>query len=226
MSANTRQTFAQQIASSIERKIVTGKYQIGDRLPTEPQLSEFFGVSRGTVREALKILLSAGILETVQGSGTFVKASERLQIEMHRTLENSSEKDILEIRKMLERHIASSAALNRSRKDLETMREYLEERNTASCRDERMEADQSFHSSIAKATRNRLLTSLYGYVYDYQNEVASSMLAKLNINEEDNAKEVISEREMKLLHENLYKAIEDQDGENAERSIAKIMEAL
>jgi GntR family mannosyl-D-glycerate transport/metabolism transcriptional repressor len=65
-----------QIADAIREKIGNGEYKVGEALPTEAQLREEFSVSRVTVRQALKLLIENGELESVQGSGTYVKASK------------------------------------------------------------------------------------------------------------------------------------------------------
>ena len=65
-----------QIADAIREKIGNNEYKVGEALPTEAQLREEFSVSRVTVRQALKLLIENGELESVQGSGTYVKASK------------------------------------------------------------------------------------------------------------------------------------------------------
>nr|WP_255725054.1 GntR family transcriptional regulator [Photobacterium sp. OFAV2-7] len=65
-----------QIADAIREQIQSGEYKPGDALPTEAQLREEFSVSRVTVRQALKLLIEQDVLESVQGSGTYVKESK------------------------------------------------------------------------------------------------------------------------------------------------------
>lgn len=65
-----------QIADAIREKISSGEYKIGEALPTEAQLREEFSVSRVTVRQALKLLIENGELESIQGSGTYVKENK------------------------------------------------------------------------------------------------------------------------------------------------------
>ncbi|MBM4862710.1 GntR family transcriptional regulator [Vibrio parahaemolyticus] len=65
-----------QIADAIRDKISEGEYKVGTALPTEAQLREAFSCSRVTVRQALKLLVENGELESVQGSGTYVKESK------------------------------------------------------------------------------------------------------------------------------------------------------
>jgi len=62
-----------QIATSIKNHISTGTYQQGHPLPTEARLREDFAVSRVTIRQAIKLLVDEGILESIQGSGTYVR---------------------------------------------------------------------------------------------------------------------------------------------------------
>ena len=65
-----------RIADAIRTKISNGEYKVGEALPTEAQLRELFSVSRVTVRQAIKLLVENGELESVQGSGTYVKENK------------------------------------------------------------------------------------------------------------------------------------------------------
>lgn len=65
-----------QIADAIRDKISTGIYKVGEALPTEAQLREEFSVSRVTIRQAIKLLVEQEELESIQGSGTYVKESK------------------------------------------------------------------------------------------------------------------------------------------------------
>ena len=65
-----------RIADAIREKISSGEYKVGEALPTEAQLREVFSVSRVTVRQALKLLIENDELESVQGSGTYVKENK------------------------------------------------------------------------------------------------------------------------------------------------------
>ncbi|USD67252.1 GntR family transcriptional regulator [Vibrio sp. SCSIO 43136] len=65
-----------KIADAIREQISTGVYKVGEALPTEAQLREEFSVSRVTVRQALKLLIENEELESIQGSGTYVKENK------------------------------------------------------------------------------------------------------------------------------------------------------
>ena len=69
-----RTSLADAAANSIRTEIAAGRWPIGSRIPIEPQLAQLLGVSRGTVREAVKTLVSRGLLEVRQGSGTYVRS--------------------------------------------------------------------------------------------------------------------------------------------------------
>src|SRR3954471_5295038 len=72
----------QWVAREIERRIVLGEYAVGQRLPTEPELSTEFSVSRTTVRGAVSELQARGLVSREQGRGTFVRGTGRVQVSM------------------------------------------------------------------------------------------------------------------------------------------------
>ncbi|MGH2557596.1 MAG: FadR/GntR family transcriptional regulator, partial [Thermomicrobiales bacterium] len=65
----------EQVVEQIHDEIRSGALTAGQRLPTERELAESFGVSRGVVREALKVLASMGLVEARQGSGNYISAN-------------------------------------------------------------------------------------------------------------------------------------------------------
>ena len=67
-----KQTLAEKVADSIEESIVNGAVQGGEMLPTEPEMSEQFGVSRAVVRDATRMLAAKGLIEVRHGKGSFV----------------------------------------------------------------------------------------------------------------------------------------------------------
>ncbi|MGM9947653.1 GntR family transcriptional regulator [Floccifex sp.] len=69
----------QQLMESIEKKIVSSELKIGDKIDSERVMSEKYGINRMTVRNALKHLEEKGILESIRGSGTYVKAMPQIQ---------------------------------------------------------------------------------------------------------------------------------------------------
>ena|SRR5438105_1425055 len=71
-SLPARAPLVSQAAAAIRTRIKTGRWQLGDQLPSEPQLATELGISRGTLRESVRLLISNGLLDRRHGVGTFV----------------------------------------------------------------------------------------------------------------------------------------------------------
>ena len=71
-------TRVREVTERLSERIRAGDWPVGARIPTEPQLVEAFGVGRNTVREAVRALVHAGVLERRQGSGTYVVSTDEL----------------------------------------------------------------------------------------------------------------------------------------------------
>ncbi|MEV4189191.1 GntR family transcriptional regulator, partial [Streptosporangium canum] len=118
-------TAYQALAADLRDRIVSGEFQPGDRLPIEPDLCVRYGVSRSTVREALRLLASQNLIRTVRGTtgGSFVAHPDPDHISAY--LETSFDLmrvgigQLMEIRELLEVPAAGLAALRRTGADLE-----------------------------------------------------------------------------------------------------------
>ena len=73
-SVSTMRSY-EQVVEQLTERIHSGEFRPNQRLPTERELGELFGVSRGVIREAIKVLASVGLVESRQGSGTYVTAN-------------------------------------------------------------------------------------------------------------------------------------------------------
>lgn len=163
--ASTRRTgLVDQVISQLRSQIDSGEWGVGDRIPTESELSEQLEVGRNTVREAVRALAHAGLLEIRQGAGTFVRASSELGGALRRRLEKSQLRENLEVRRALEVEAARLAALRHTETDLSdidramTLRESAwRERDMSSF----VEADFTLHRAVVNATHNSLLIELY-----------------------------------------------------------------
>ena len=139
---------------SLRQAIEKGHWAIGERLPVEAQLSESLGVSRNTVREAVRVLVHVGMLETRQGDGTYVRATKDAG-ETLRRINRAQLRDKLEVRIMLETEAAKLAAERRDAKDLERMTLALDERAKAGDDVERrIRHDHAFHTALVAASHN------------------------------------------------------------------------
>ena len=163
-------SLSERIADDILAMItIDKKFTIGDKLPNENELSSQMKVSRTTLREAIRILVAHNILEIKRGKGTYVKNhegfNENLGLEEFSTTKLNA-KDLYEMRLIFEPQTAYYAAKRATDKELERILYYgkLEEEKILNNED-RTEAEQAFHKSIAKATHNEFMDKLMPILY-------------------------------------------------------------
>ena len=209
-----RYSLSQQVADQLETRIAKGVYAIGEKIPTETELTEMFDVSRNTLREAIQSLTSVGILEVRQGDGTYVRATNRFNAHMKKEYEKVSLENILEVRNALEITIAQLAAKRRTEADLCSIHEALLQRqqNVNTVR-ENTQADINFHMAIAEACHNAILLNLYVSIFSYLESHITKRQAATELEPS-----VIDQ-----LHEELYKAIVIQDGDKALTCVENIL---
>ncbi|MGO1749654.1 MAG: FadR/GntR family transcriptional regulator [Marinobacter sp.] len=148
---------------SLRHAIETEQWAVGDKLPVESDLSEALGVSRNTVREAVRVLAHVGMLETRQGDGTYVRAT-RDAGETLKRIARTQLKDQLEVRIMLETEAAKLAAQRRTEQDLRSMTTALDARGKADADlAARIHHDEAFHHALVAASHNSALAELYDY---------------------------------------------------------------
>lgn len=148
---------------SLRTAIQQSQWRIGDRLPVEADLADALGVSRNTVREAVRVLVHVGMLETRQGDGTYVR-STRDPGESLRRISKSRLRDQLEVRIMLEAEAAGLAAQRRTAEDVQAMTSALDDRARAGGElAKRIRHDEAFHHALVEAAHNPALLELYRY---------------------------------------------------------------
>lgn len=149
----------------IRERIVSGAWGPGDRLPRESELAAELGLSRNSLREAVRALSQLRVLEVRQGDGTYVSSLEPgLLLEstgfVSHLLLGETELELYEVRRILE---AAAAALAASRIDTGEkveLTESLERMRAANTVEELVEADVAFHAVVARAAGNPVLSSL------------------------------------------------------------------
>lgn len=204
-----RYSLSKQVSDELEQMIANGEYLVGDKIPTETDLIEMFQVSRNTIREAIKALTWAGILEIKQGDGTYVVSTNRFAASMKQKYATISLEDVNEARKCLEITVADLAARRRTEEDIENiLRAFKRREELSDDEKENTRADIDFHFAIAKAAHNVILEELYYSMSDFLTE---------HIRERSHDSSFTSE-EIDMLHEKLYRAI--ANGEETEAAIA------
>jgi GntR family transcriptional repressor for pyruvate dehydrogenase complex len=157
-------TLPEAVAEQIMARIATGQLKPGERLPTEPELMELFGVGRSTVREALKSLTMAGLIETRRSAGTFVSAtytgflSDRLKWAV--VFSAQELQHIVEVRYALEGETATLAAQRATAEQKAKLAQLYAALIDAQDPEMAAEYDTAFHVLIAEASFNPLLLSL------------------------------------------------------------------
>lgn len=159
-SQNTQKSILSQIRDLINLK----NLEPGDKLPSERMLSEKFGVSRSNVREAIQKLEFYGLLNSIPQSGTFVAnigvIAMNGMIEDILRLEDPDFKSLVETRILLELKTVKLAALRRTKKDLEEMKQALDAYTQKVLDGEdAVQEDLLFHLAIAKASGNSTMNT-------------------------------------------------------------------
>lgn len=157
----------EEVAARLKKRIMAGKLAAGHRLPTEAELCEQFGVSRSTVREALRVLSSQGLVTTSRGVGggtsiarldhTDVADMLEANIMLLTSMEGCTVAELLEARDFLEVPAARLAAVRRTEVHLADLRAAIPAAPQNLPVRRRSQANRAFHQAILDAAGNRML---------------------------------------------------------------------
>ena len=164
LSATTPRSLVDQAIDGMRALLADGEWSVGTRIPPEPVLAAELGVSRNTVREAVRALAHGGVLEVRRGDGTYVAAPNEVSALIRREVGRVELGHVLEVRHAIESRAASLAARRRTEEDLGVLADALRRRRSgAADRDaERfVTADCDFHLAVVAAAHNPLLSELY-----------------------------------------------------------------
>src|SRR5438094_7060653 len=149
------------VVEQLRRAVHIGSYVPGDRLPSERALAEQLGVSRATVREAIKVLRDEGYVESRRGArGGLMVLDQGLNEERMRPVVRSRLREweeLLDFRQSIEGAAARLAAARRTDRDLRTLTRALEAMDRSLETARFRTADNAFHLAIADAARNRFM---------------------------------------------------------------------
>ncbi len=171
-----------KVADMMLKTILSRRLKPGDRLPSERELGEQFGVSRTVVREAVRALAAKGVIEVRSGSGLRVAAVDAAAVSESMSLflrgSTLDYPKVHEVRRTLEVQMAGVAAAQRSDKDIVSLTEACE-RFEASIDDVESAAvnDVEFHREVARATHNELYLVVLDAIGDVQLEIRRENLA-------------------------------------------------
>jgi GntR family transcriptional repressor for pyruvate dehydrogenase complex len=149
----------------IKEMLVSGELRPGERLPREADLAQRLGLSRSSLREAVRALSLVRILDVRQGDGTYVTSLESdvlldamsFVVDLH---QDHGVLHVLEARRVLEAAVAALAAHNIEDGELSELRRLIDEAGDCATVEEFVDNDLEFHRAIARASRNPVLASL------------------------------------------------------------------
>ena len=205
------QRISDEILHQIRNAVMSGKFQVGDRLPNERALAEQFAASRTSVREALRGLEQTGVIYIKKGvnGGVFVADPDhRLVSRPFQTLlqlRKVTMDNIVEARLIFEPEAARLAAQRAEPEDLEEMRQVIEKMSGAVESGEPPSSfDLKFHKLIARAARNPILEMLSESMLEVASQVITDLHPSIDV-----LKHVVDR------HREVFEAVQKRDGELA-----------
>lgn len=206
-----RLPLADEVVARLRDAVASGRWAVGAKIPSEPELIAEFGVSRGTLREAVKALAHAGLFEVLRGDGTYVRATSEISGTAQRVYREHADEDVLQVRFALDTQAARLAAGAADAAVVEVLRALLVRRREsweAGDYEAWSSADWEFHLRIAEASGNTLLHELYESFGDVFH--GTKMVQRL---------EAGFDGCLAAGHEELLEAIEAGDGDAAVRTV-------
>jgi DNA-binding FadR family transcriptional regulator len=167
----------ENVVDQIQEAILEGRLKAGDVLPAERELKQMFNISRGTLREALRVLEQKGLIEIKLGvgGGSIVRSVNADQISESLGLLIRSQKvslnQLAEFREDVEGIVAAHAAKKRSDKDISELKRQLDSARKCveggiALRNSFIKVDQHIHMSLADITGNPIYTSVLHSIHD------------------------------------------------------------
>ncbi|MDX9871453.1 MAG: FadR/GntR family transcriptional regulator [Clostridia bacterium] len=201
-----------QIIDQIKESIARGELKKGDRLPSERVMSEQLGVSRATVREAIRSLEIMGLVECVQGEGNFIANNlENTLVEpvsMMFILNQGKIREINELRRALELEAIKLATARMAPLGLKKLEELCRIMETSPEEAARAEADKQFHYEIAKASENGLIMNILNAAATLIELQIKDVRQKIFANEKSNDS-------TNTQHRQVLEAIREKDADKA-----------
>jgi GntR family transcriptional regulator, transcriptional repressor for pyruvate dehydrogenase complex len=199
-----------EIIDHIISWIMEGRLKSGDRLPTENDLKDIFGVSRLTVREALKQLEMMSLIDIKQGGGTFVKHVEPESYMKSLLplviLDDNSLKDLLSVRLCIEKFVVELCVKNANQENLDKL-EKITKKMKLIVKDgdisEYHKEDVRFHLLLAESSGNKIVFHILNLIQDILHKQVKKTLYSRN------ACEISVEKHIKLIDAIKMKNLKD-----------------
>jgi len=207
-----------EVANHIKALLRSNKLKAGDKLPNEMQLAQLFGVSRPTVREAVKSLVSQNIIEIVRGKGTFVSQNPGVSSDpfgLGFVPDRNLPLALIEARRIIEPEVARLAAKRAKGTDIQRLERLIKEMEEIMTRNETwVNVELEFHRSIARATQNAVIMRIMPVIVE---AIVKTLRYAPRTSEDHRA----AFRE----HSNILKGIRDKDPQKAFQAMRRHLEA-
>jgi GntR family transcriptional regulator, transcriptional repressor for pyruvate dehydrogenase complex len=208
------------VVRQLQNLIAEGALKPGDMLPPERELAERFGVSRSSLRDAIRSLELAGLVIPKHGEGTVVAdlSVDALVAPLASVLVRKREliSELLDVRKMLEPALAARAALNATDEDVEEMEDILRRQREKAVKGETWtDEDSEFHDAVARAAHNTVVLKVLDVLMDLLRETRARALQ-------------VEGRAQRSLagHRRVLDAIRRRDPEAAERAVKQHIQEI
>lgn len=213
-----RESVVNIVVNKIKEKLLLGELKPGDRLPSENELSEKFGVGRPSIREAIKMLKALGVVEIRHGDGTYIADSINVNaidpLIFSLILQRGKGIDLIELRRIFEVGYTKLAAEKLTEEDIEDIEKALKKHEdaVASGRLEELgEREIEFHYSILKATKNPLIIRIGSTILELFRpsiEKTSKIYAQRAINDHRRIFTALKEKDTSKIEESIHRSFE------------------
>lgn len=219
-----KESAVETVIDKIKDLLLSKKLLPGDKLPNEFTLAEKIEISRGTVREAMKILSAFGIVDIRRGDGTYISTMEK-NIAFDPLLFNliinyNSFDQLFELRESMEVMIIKLIIKNAGAEELKGIEKALSAMKERSLKKRKedyktmVQYDINFHIALGKATKNVLVEKIYSFILDlFKDSIEATH------KNQDHAREAIT------IHENIYNSLIEKDPGKALQAIKKAVVA-
>ncbi len=212
------------VIESIKEKIKNGTLKKGEKLRPEREIAEDLGVSRASVREAIRALDVIGLIESKQGAGNYIKETfeESLiqPLSVMFLLEQNDLTEINEFRSILESQAAVLAAERIDEKDIRELEKLITEMSETVDEAKNTEIDRELHYIIDNASKNRVISSILTVISELVDESIRGTRSELTKLDATNSKKLLE------IHKELVEAMKNRDKKKAFEAMRKHREII
>ncbi|MDO4535934.1 MAG: FadR/GntR family transcriptional regulator [Clostridium perfringens] len=207
------------VIESIKEKIKDGTLKKGEKLRPEREIAEDLGVSRASVREAIRALDVIGIIESKQGAGNYIKETFEESIiqplSVMFLLEQNDLTEINEFRSILESQAAVLAAERIDEEDVRELEKLIAEMSETTDEVKNTEIDRELHYIIDNASKNRVISSILNVISELIDESIKGTRSELTKLDVTNSKKLLE------IHKELVDAMKNRDKKKAFEAMRK-----